>query len=117
MCGFFAIWIRQGNGSRFRDSPPDVTELRRSERRTSARLLSQAADADGHQRLARYIVRCPFALEKMRHDRKSGMVIHGSRLHATVRRAVDSVAQEINDRTQEEGDGDTVRVPLLSSGS
>lgn len=32
------------------------------------------------------MIRCPFALEKMRYDKKSGMVIHRSRLHATLKR-------------------------------
>jgi hypothetical protein len=50
------------------------------------RIRSKAADANGRQRLARYMIRCPFALEKMRYDRKSGMVIYRSRLHATLKR-------------------------------
>ena len=45
-----------------------------------------AADAEGRQRLARYMIRCPFALEKMRYDGKSGMVIYRSKLHATLKR-------------------------------
>ena len=30
--------------------------------------MTQANEADGRQRLARYMIRCPFALEKMRYD-------------------------------------------------
>ena len=50
------------------------------------RVRSKAADAKGRQHLARYMIRCPFALEKMRYDKKSGMVIYRSRLHATLKR-------------------------------
>ncbi len=50
------------------------------------RIRSKAADADGRQRLARYMIRCPFALEKMRCDQHSGMVIYRSKLHATLKR-------------------------------
>ena len=49
-------------------------------------IRGKAADAKGRQRLARYMICCPFALEKVRYDRKSGMVIYRSRLHATVKR-------------------------------
>ena len=48
------------------------------------RIRTQATDAEGRQRLARYMIRCPFALEKMRFDQQSGMVIYRSRLHAVV---------------------------------
>jgi hypothetical protein len=50
------------------------------------RIRSKAADASGRQRLARYMIRCPFGLEKMRYDKKSGTVIYRSRLHATLKR-------------------------------
>jgi hypothetical protein len=50
------------------------------------RVRSKAADANGRQRLARYIIRCPFALEKMRYDDSSGTVIYRSRPHATLKR-------------------------------
>lgn len=50
------------------------------------RIRTKAADADGRQRLARYMIRCPFALNKMSYDRKSGMVIYRSKLHATLKR-------------------------------
>ena len=40
----------------------------------------------GRQRLARYMIRCPFALEKMRYDAKSCTVIYRSKLHATLKR-------------------------------
>ncbi len=52
----------------------------------TTRIRSKAADAKGHQRLARYMIRCPFALNKMSYDRKSGMVIYRSKLHATLKR-------------------------------
>ena len=50
------------------------------------RIRSKAADAKGRQRLARYMIRCPFALEKMRYDKKSAMMIYRSKLHATLKR-------------------------------
>jgi hypothetical protein len=40
----------------------------------------------GRQRLARYMIRCPFVLEKMRYDAKSCTVIYHSKLHATLKR-------------------------------
>jgi hypothetical protein len=40
------------------------------------RVRSKAADAKGRQHLARYMIRCPFSLEKMRYDKKSGTVIY-----------------------------------------
>ena len=50
------------------------------------RTLDLAADAKGRQRLARYMIHCPFVLEKMRYDQKSGMVICCSMLHAILKR-------------------------------
>jgi hypothetical protein len=50
------------------------------------RVRSKAADAEGRQHLARYMIRCPFALEKMHYHKKSGMVIYRSRPHATLKR-------------------------------
>lgn len=47
------------------------------------RIRSKAADAEGRQRLAGYLIRGPFALDKMRYDPASGMVIYRSKLHAT----------------------------------
>ena len=32
------------------------------------------------------MIRCPFALNKMSYDRKSGTVIYRSKLHATLKR-------------------------------
>ena len=49
-------------------------------------ICSKATDAEGRQRLARYMIRCPFALEKMRYDAKSGMIIYRSKMHATLKR-------------------------------
>jgi hypothetical protein len=43
-------------------------------------------DAEGRQRLARYMIRCPFSLEKMRYAPDSGMVIYRSKPHATLKR-------------------------------
>jgi hypothetical protein len=40
-----------------------------------SRVWSKAADAKGRQHLARYMILCPFSLEKMRYDKKSGTVI------------------------------------------
>ncbi len=50
------------------------------------RIRSKAAKAKGRQRLARYMIRCPFALEKMCDDKKSGMVTYRSKLYATLKR-------------------------------
>ena len=50
------------------------------------RIRTNADDAEGRQRLARYMIRCPFALEKVRYDAKSAMVIYRSKLHATLKR-------------------------------
>lgn len=50
------------------------------------RICSNAADAKGRQRLARYMIRRPFALAKMRYDGNSGTVIYRSRLHAMLKR-------------------------------
>ncbi|MDP6673822.1 MAG: transposase [Gammaproteobacteria bacterium] len=46
----------------------------------------QAGDADGRRRLARYMIRNPFALAKMTYDPKTTMVIYRSQLHATLKR-------------------------------
>jgi hypothetical protein len=46
----------------------------------------RSKDTAGRQRLARYMIRCPFALEKMRCDKKPGTVIYRSRLHANLKR-------------------------------
>ena len=50
------------------------------------RVRTNAGDAAGRQRLARYMIRCPFALEKMRYVPDSGMVIYRSKPHATLKR-------------------------------
>lgn len=50
------------------------------------RIRTKAADAEARQRLARYMIRCPFALNKMSYDGKSAMVIYRSKLHATLKR-------------------------------
>ncbi|NIV47422.1 MAG: hypothetical protein GWN46_11730 [Gammaproteobacteria bacterium] len=46
----------------------------------------RSKDAEGRQRLARYMIRCPFSLEKMRYDKTSGTVIYRSKPHATLKR-------------------------------
>ena len=43
------------------------------------RVRSKANDAEGRQRLARYMIRCPFALNKMSFDQNSVMVIYRSK--------------------------------------
>jgi len=52
----------------------------------SVHIRSKAADAEGRQRLARYMIRCPFALNKMSYDHKSGMLTYRSKPHATLKR-------------------------------
>ena len=50
------------------------------------RIRTKATDGDGRRRLARYMIRCPFAFNKISYDRKSGMVMCRSKLHATLMR-------------------------------
>ena len=50
------------------------------------RVHTIADDAEGRQRLARYMIRCPFSLEKMRYAPDSGRVIYRSKPHATLKR-------------------------------
>jgi len=50
------------------------------------RVYTKANDAEGRQRLSRYMVCCPFSLEKMCYAPNSGMVIYRSKLHATLKR-------------------------------
>lgn len=67
------------------DQPADrMLRWRHSGFSVHNRVRSKACDAEGRQRFFRYMIRCPFALEKMRYDKKSGMVIYRSRLHATL---------------------------------
>ena len=47
---------------------------------------TKADDAEDRQRLSRYMIRCPFSLEKMRCAPDSGMVIYRSKPHATLKR-------------------------------
>ena len=47
---------------------------------------TKADDAEGRQRLSRYMIRCPFSLEKMRYAPDSGMVVYRSKPHATLKR-------------------------------
>jgi len=46
----------------------------------------KANDAEGRKQLARYMIRNPFALEKMTYDGKTGMVIYRSKFHASLKR-------------------------------
>ena len=46
----------------------------------------RSKDAEGRQRFARYMIRCPFSLEKMRYAPDSGTVIYRSKPHATLKR-------------------------------
>ena len=45
-----------------------------------------ANDGEGRKQLARYMIRSPFALEKMTYDNNTAMVIYRSKLHATLKR-------------------------------
>jgi hypothetical protein len=46
----------------------------------------KAHDAEGRKQLARYMIRNPFALEKMTYDKQTGMVIYRSKFHASLKR-------------------------------
>ena len=46
----------------------------------------KASDTEGRKQLARYMIRNPFALEKMTYDDKTGMVIYRSKFHASIKR-------------------------------
>ena len=46
----------------------------------------RAGDAAGRQRLAQYMLRAPFSLEKMSYEPVSGVVIYRSRMHKTLGR-------------------------------
>ena len=50
------------------------------------RIRVKTNDAEGRIQLARYMIRNPFALEKMTYDDKTGMVIYRAKLHATLKR-------------------------------
>ncbi len=43
-------------------------------------------DADGRIKLAQYMLRAPFSLEKMTYDARTGMVIYRSRMHKGLKR-------------------------------
>jgi hypothetical protein len=49
-------------------------------------VYTKADDAEGRQRLSRYMIRCPFSLEKMSYAPDSGMVVYRSKPHATLKR-------------------------------
>jgi len=46
----------------------------------------RARDAAGRRRLAQYMLRAPFSLEKMSYEPASGIVIYRSRMHKTLKR-------------------------------
>jgi hypothetical protein len=46
----------------------------------------RATDLPGRRKLAQYMLRAPFALEKMAYDADSGTVIYRSRMHKTLKR-------------------------------
>ena len=46
----------------------------------------RAGDAAGRRRLAQYMLRAPFSLEKMSYDPDSGTVLYRSRMHKTLKR-------------------------------
>ncbi|MCZ6501718.1 MAG: transposase [Gammaproteobacteria bacterium] len=46
----------------------------------------KARDAEGRKQLACYMIRNPFALEKMTYDKQTGMVIYRSKFHASLKR-------------------------------
>ena len=46
----------------------------------------RAGDMQGRKKLAQYMLRAPFSLEKMRYDARSGMVIYRSHLHRGLKR-------------------------------
>ena len=50
------------------------------------RIRVKANDAEGRKQLARYMIRNPFALEKMTYDKQTGMVIYHSKFHASLKR-------------------------------
>ncbi len=45
-----------------------------------------ADDPEGRKQLARYMIRNPFALEKMEYKPKQGVVVYRSKMHATLKR-------------------------------
>jgi hypothetical protein len=47
----------------------------------------RATDLPGRRKLAQYMLRAPFALEKMAYDADSGTVIYRSRMHKTLKRS------------------------------
>ncbi len=50
------------------------------------RVRVKAADGQGRKQLARYMIRAPFALGKMRYDAATGMIVYRSKMHATFKR-------------------------------
>ncbi len=50
------------------------------------RIRVKTNDAEGRKQLARYMIRNPFALEKMTYDGNTGMVVYRSKFHASLKR-------------------------------
>ena len=50
------------------------------------RIRVKASDAEGRKQLACYMIRNPFALEKMTYDDNTAMVIYRSKFHASLKR-------------------------------
>lgn len=46
----------------------------------------RARDVEGQQQLARYMIRAPFALEKMEYKPDSGMIVYRSKMHQSLKR-------------------------------
>ena len=62
------IEIGRRNAGHDPEKPAQVTSVHN-------RIRTKAADAQGKNRFARYMIRCPFACNKMSCNRKSGTVI------------------------------------------
>ena len=52
----------------------------------SAGWISYRGQVKGRKQLACYMIRNPFALEKVTYDGKTGMVIYRSKFHASLKR-------------------------------
>jgi len=55
----------------------------------------RARDAAGRRRLAQYMLRAPFSLEKMSYDPESCVVIYRSRMHRTLKRNFEIMQQTV----------------------
>jgi hypothetical protein len=48
----------------------------------------EASDSDGHQQIARYMIRTPFSLDKTEYKAEQGVIVYRSKLHATLKRSL-----------------------------